>query len=135
MAGINCVFLLGRLTRDPQVCLAPERTEIRFGLGIEYRARDATGSWRDAPCRVEVVASGRQADLAGAHGIRSHRRQSRRIAEPPIDLPGEGRQVIAPDGGSGLEEVSAFRSSWSEIGIRRSPRSILGSLPGTSTAS
>jgi hypothetical protein len=48
---------------------------------------------------------------AEARGIRSHRRQSRRIAERPIDLPGEDRQVIAPDGGSGLEEVSAFRSS------------------------
>ena len=67
MAGINCLFLLGRLTRDPQVRPTPEGTEARFVLGLEYRARDATGAWRTTPCLVEVVATGRQADLAGAH--------------------------------------------------------------------
>jgi primosomal replication protein N len=67
MAGINCLFLLGRLTRDPQVRPTPEGTEARFVLGLEYRARDAMGAWRTTPCRVDVVATGRQADLAGAH--------------------------------------------------------------------
>jgi single-strand DNA-binding protein len=67
MAGINCVFLLGRLTRDPQIRLTPDGAEVRFGLGIEYRTRDATGAWRTVPCLVEVVAVGRQADLAGTH--------------------------------------------------------------------
>ena len=67
MAGINCVFLLGRLTRDPQVRLTPEGAEARFGLGIAHRSRVATGDWRETPCFVEVVASGRQAELAGAH--------------------------------------------------------------------
>jgi single-strand DNA-binding protein len=67
MAGINCLFLLGRLTRDPQVRLTPEGAEARFTLGIECRARDATGAWRTTTCLVEVVAAGRQADLAGAH--------------------------------------------------------------------
>jgi single-strand DNA-binding protein len=67
MAGINCVFLLGRLTRDPQIRLTPDGAETRFALGIEYRTRDAAGSWRTVPCLVEVVAVSRQADLAGAH--------------------------------------------------------------------
>jgi single-stranded DNA-binding protein len=67
MAGINCVFLLGRLPRDPEVRPSPEGTEARFLLGIEYRARDVTGAWLTTPCVVEVVATGRQADLAGAH--------------------------------------------------------------------
>ncbi len=67
MAGINCVFLLGRLTRDPQIRLTPDGAEARFALGIEYRTRDAAGVWRTVPCLVEVVAVGRQADLAGAH--------------------------------------------------------------------
>ena len=40
-----------------------------------------------------------------ARGIRPHRRQSRRIVEQPIDLPGERRQVVAPDRHAGLEEV------------------------------
>ena len=67
MAGINCVFLLGCLTRDPQIRLTPDGAEARFDLGIEYRARDAAGVWRTVPCLVEVGAVGRQADLAGAH--------------------------------------------------------------------
>ena len=67
MSGINCLFLLGRLTHDPEVRPTPEGAEARFVLGLEYRARDATGAWRATPCLVEVVATGRQADLAGAH--------------------------------------------------------------------
>ena len=56
MAGINCVFLLGRLTRDPQVRLTPAGAEARFVLGIEYRTRDATGAWHSTPCLTEVLA-------------------------------------------------------------------------------
>jgi hypothetical protein len=40
-----------------------------------------------------------------ARGIRPHRRQSRRIVEQQIDLPGEDREVVAPDRRAGLEEV------------------------------
>jgi single-strand DNA-binding protein len=67
MAGINCVFLLGRLTRDPQIRLTPDGAEARFGLGLAHRSRDAAGEWRDTPCFVDIVAAGREADRAGAH--------------------------------------------------------------------
>ena len=40
-----------------------------------------------------------------ARGIRSHRRQSRRIVEQPVDLVGEHRQVVAADRRPLLEQV------------------------------
>jgi len=40
-----------------------------------------------------------------ARGIRPHRRQSRRIVEQPIDLPGERRQVVPTDRDPMLKEM------------------------------
>ena len=42
-----------------------------------------------------------------ARGIRPHRRQSRRIAEQPVDVPREGREVVAPDRRASLEQMDS----------------------------
>jgi single-strand DNA-binding protein len=68
MAGINCVFLLGRLTRDPELRLTSHDTAVaRFGLAVARRSRDATGELQEVPVFVEVVAFGPTASPVGAH--------------------------------------------------------------------
>jgi single-strand DNA-binding protein len=52
MAGINCVFLLGRLTRDPELHLTPTGAAVAL---------------QDAAVFVEVVAFGQTASAVGAH--------------------------------------------------------------------
>ena len=53
---------------------------------------------------VAAISPGRMRP-GEARGIRPHRRQSRRIAEQPIDLPGERREVVAADRHVRLEEM------------------------------
>jgi single-strand DNA-binding protein len=115
MAGINCVFPLGRLTRDPQVRRTPEGTEARFGLGIAHRSRDAAGDWRETPCFVEVVASGRQAELAGAH----LRKASAVFIEGRLDFDGSERPVT---GRSDRLHVVAQRLTFPPRTIGAQPR-------------
>jgi single-strand DNA-binding protein len=68
MADINCVLLLGRLTRDPELRYTPSGAAVaQFGLGLNRRWRDGNGELQEVPCFVEVVAWGKQAETVAAH--------------------------------------------------------------------
>ena len=68
MADINCVLLLGRLTRDPELRYTPSGAAVaQFGLGLNRRWRNGAGELQEAPCFVEVVTWGKQAETVAAH--------------------------------------------------------------------
>ena len=68
MASLNCVCLLGRLTRNPDVRYSPSGTPVTaLGLAVNNRIKRSDGSWQDDPCFVDVVVFGQQAEACGEH--------------------------------------------------------------------
>jgi single-strand DNA-binding protein len=63
MANFNKVFLMGNLTRDPQLSYLPSQTPVvDFGLAVNRRWTDKDGSARESTCFVDCRAFGRQAE-------------------------------------------------------------------------
>ena len=63
MAGFNKVFLMGNLTRDPQLSYTPNQTAVvDFGLATNRRWTAQDGTQRQETCFVDCRAFGRQAE-------------------------------------------------------------------------
>jgi len=63
MAGFNKVFLMGNLTRDPQLSYTPNQTAVvDFGLATNRRWTGQDGTQRQETCFVDCRAFGRQAE-------------------------------------------------------------------------
>ena len=63
MASLNKVFLMGNLTRDPEVRHTPKGTavgDLAMAINLTYRAQDGTEN--EEVCYVDVVVWGRQAE-------------------------------------------------------------------------
>ncbi len=65
MASLNKVFLIGRLTRDPELRYLPNGTpkaELRLATSREYK--DKNGEKQKDTCYVDVIVWSRQAEIA-----------------------------------------------------------------------
>ncbi len=63
MAGFNKVFLMGNLTRDPQLSYTPNQTAVvDFGIATNRRWTGRDGENREETCFVDCQAFGRQAE-------------------------------------------------------------------------
>lgn len=63
MANFNKVYLIGNLTRDPELRVTPKGTAIcQFGLAINRQFKDESGNSRDETTFVDVEAWGRQGE-------------------------------------------------------------------------
>ena len=63
MANFNKVFLMGNLTRDPQLSYLPSQTAVvDFGLAVNRRWTDKDGSRKESTCFVDCRAFGRMAE-------------------------------------------------------------------------
>lgn len=68
MAYLNKVFLIGNLTRDPELRVTPKGTSIAaFGLAINRQSKNADGSHADEVTFVDIEAWGKQADLVAKY--------------------------------------------------------------------
>lgn len=64
MANFNKVFLMGNLTRDPELRYTPGGTAVaEFGLAVNRQWRGQDGEKRDETCFVDITAWGRQAEV------------------------------------------------------------------------
>jgi len=64
MANLNKVFLIGNLTRDPELRYTPSgMAVVDFGMAVNRRWKGQDGERRDEVCFVDVQAWGRQAEL------------------------------------------------------------------------
>jgi single-strand DNA-binding protein len=62
MANLNKIFLLGNLTRDPELRYTPSGTAVStFGLAVnrKYKQND---EWKDDVCFIDIVCFGKQAE-------------------------------------------------------------------------
>ncbi len=63
MAGFNKIFLMGNLTRDPQLSYTPSQTAVvDFGLATNRKWTGPDGSQRQDTCFVDCRAFGRLAE-------------------------------------------------------------------------
>ena len=63
MASLNKVFLLGNLTRDPDLRSLPSGQAVcELGLAVNRRYTSSTGEAVEEPCFVDVVVWGRSAE-------------------------------------------------------------------------
>ena len=63
MANFNKVFLMGNLTRDPQLSYLPSETAVvEFGLAVNRRWTGKDGTKKEETCFVDCRAFGRQAE-------------------------------------------------------------------------
>ncbi|MDD4933102.1 MAG: single-stranded DNA-binding protein [Methylacidiphilaceae bacterium] len=65
MADLNRVFLIGNLTRDPEVRYTPKGTAVGdLSVAVNTSIRGQDGQVKEETCFVDIVAWGRQAETA-----------------------------------------------------------------------
>ena len=63
MANFNKVYLIGNLTRDPELRVTPKGTAIcQFGLAVNRQFKDESGAMRDDTTFVDIEAWGKQGE-------------------------------------------------------------------------
>jgi len=63
VANLNKVFLIGNLTRDPELRYVPSGAPVAtFGLAINRRYVTQSGEKKDEVCFVRIVVFGKQAE-------------------------------------------------------------------------
>ena len=68
MAYLNKCFLIGNLTRDPELRVTPKGTAIcSFGLAVNRQFRDESGTARDETTFVDIEAWGKQGELVSKY--------------------------------------------------------------------
>jgi single-strand DNA-binding protein len=64
MANFNKVYLMGNLTRDPEVRVTPKGTSIcQFGLAISRSWKDESGQTREEATFVDIEAWGKPGEI------------------------------------------------------------------------
>jgi len=68
MAYLNKVFLIGNLTRDPELRVTPKGTPIcQFGIAVNRQFKDESGATRDETTFVDIEAWGKQGELVSKY--------------------------------------------------------------------
>ena len=68
MASLNKVFLIGNLTRDPELRMTPKGTAIcSFGLAVNRQFRDDSGGTREETTFVDLEAWGKTGELVSKY--------------------------------------------------------------------
>ena len=64
MAFLNKVFLLGNLTREPELRTTPKGTAVaQFGIAVNRQYKDESGATREEVTFVDIEAWGKQGEL------------------------------------------------------------------------
>ena len=68
MAYLNKVFIIGNLTRDPELRVTPKGTPIcQFGIAVNRQFKDESGATRDETTFIDVEAWGKQGELVSKY--------------------------------------------------------------------
>jgi single-strand DNA-binding protein len=68
MANLNRVFLMGNLTRDPELRYTPNGTAVvNLRIAVNTRFKDQSGGFREETCFLVVVVWGKQAEACNQY--------------------------------------------------------------------
>jgi single-strand DNA-binding protein len=112
MASLNKVFLMGNLTRDPQLRFIDNGTPVaEFGLAVNRNWKDQSGASKEEVCFVDITVWGRRAEV-----VNEYLRKGR-----PVFV--EGRLKFdtweAKDGGGRRSKLRVVADNFQFIGGRR----------------
>lgn len=63
MPNLNKVFLMGNVTRDPELRYIQSGTAVlTLGLAVNRRVKSADGQWKDEAAFIDVTVWGKQAE-------------------------------------------------------------------------
>lgn len=66
--SLNKVFLMGNLTRDPELKYTPQGTAVcDFAIAVNEKFKAKDGSWQDKVHYIDIVAWARQAETCGEY--------------------------------------------------------------------
>jgi single-strand DNA-binding protein len=127
MASLNKIFLMGNLTRDPQLSYLPSQTPVvDFGMAVNRRWTDKDGQQKESVCFVDCRAYGRQAENINKYlskgkplfvegrldfdqwtGQDGTKRSKHRVTVESFQFIGAPGGAGAAAGGPGLDEASS----------------------------
>ena len=132
-ANFNKVYLIGNLTRDPELRVTPKGTAIcQFGLAVNRQFKDESGAQRDETTFVDIEAWGRQGETISKYVTKGRplfvegrlkfdqwedktsgqKRSKLKVVLEGFQFLGSGQRDGAPDGEqSHSQERSAPRSN------------------------
>ena len=143
MANLNKVFLIGNLTRDPELRYTPQGTAVvNLRLATNRRFKDKTGQQKEETCFITAVVWSRQAETCNQYLRKGRpvfvegRLQSRSFDDSTgqkryvIEVRAERVQFLGAPGSSGkknieeptgqdsaaVEEASTTEQDWLEEG-------------------
>ena len=143
--GVNKVFLLGRLGKDPEIrATAGGMTVATFTLATSDRQKDAQGAWQDKTEWHNIVAFGRTAEIVrdfckkgkelfieGKIQTRSwddkesgQKKYRTEILVNDLSFTGGGDRAGGSEGSSGSSYSKASSSSSSSSYDQRAPASV-----------
>jgi single-strand DNA-binding protein len=68
MASLNKVFLIGNLTKDPELRYTPNGTAVtNLRIAVNRRFKDRTGELKEDTCFVTVTAWDKQAEICNQY--------------------------------------------------------------------
>lgn len=68
MAAVNRVFLMGNVTRDPEVRSTPAGAQVSdIGLAVSEKYRNREGQVVETTCFADIVVWGKQAEACGRY--------------------------------------------------------------------
>jgi single-strand DNA-binding protein len=68
MGSMNRVFLMGNVTRDPELRQTPSGSAVlEFGLAVSEKFKNKAGQMTDSVCFADVVAWDRLAEVCGEY--------------------------------------------------------------------
>jgi len=71
MANFNKVYLMGFLTRDPELRVTPKGTAIcSFGIAVNHSYKTESGEQRDDPIFVDLEAWGKMGETIGKYCVK-----------------------------------------------------------------
>lgn len=69
--NLNRVFLIGRLTRDPEVKYTASNTAVcNFSIAVNHRYKDKSGEWREDASFIDCTVWGKTAETIGKHFVK-----------------------------------------------------------------
>lgn len=128
MANFNKVYLIGNLTRDPELRVTPKGTAIcQFGLAVNRQFKDESGAMRDDTTFVDIEAWGKQGETISKYCTKGRplfvegrlkldqwedktsgqKRSKMKVVLENFQFLGTGQRDGAPGGGGGEYDQTA----------------------------
>jgi len=142
MASLNKVFLMGNLTRDPQLSYLPSQTAVvDFGLAVNRRWTSREGEKKEDTCFIDCRAFGKTGETINKYMTKGRpifvegrlsfeswtAQDGSKRSKHKVTV--ENFQFLGTPGAQGAEAVSRQRSAADEKDTSGAPQADIDDIP------